>query len=272
MEKESLPEKDIQEEIVNWKSEKESRNFIKELLSFLKDTAIMAFFFILISSFLVIPFQIKWQSMYESYYDREFILVDKFSYLEIGPESKSQVEIRFTNFLLPLKFPFFTLKKGTIQRWDVVVFKPHVSKEREYFIKRIIGLPGDTLKIEWGKVYILGKDGSFKELQEDYLSLENKSQTLVWWETKTFIYVVPEWEYFVMGDNRIASTDSRTCFSSCLIAGRTNYIPTSSIIGKVLIDFWYFNIRKLSFIHPQLGIDTSPRFFSSPSHYNYNID
>ena len=255
MEKELLGENTSAEKMQEQKTEKAPRNFMKELTSFLKDTAIMAFFFILISSFLIIPFQIKWQSMYQSYY-----------------ESKTQVEIRFTNFLLPLKFPFFTIKKSSIKRWDVVVFKPHVSKEREYFIKRIIGLPGDTLKIEGGKVYLLNNSWLYTELKEDYLSQENISQTLVGWETKTFIYVVPEWEYFVMGDNRIASTDSRTCFSSCLIAGRTNYVPTGNIVWRVLLDFWYFNLRKLSFIHPQLGIDTSPKFFSSPSHFNYNTD
>jgi signal peptidase I len=64
--------------------------------------------------------------MYESYYDKQFIIVDRLSYRDI---------------------PFV----GSIQeveRGDVVVFAPGVSDDRKYFIKRIIGLPGETVKIE----------------------------------------------------------------------------------------------------------------------------
>jgi signal peptidase I len=63
----------------------------------------------------MLPFQIKGPSMLDSYYDKEFIIVDRFSYLSI-----------------PL------LKTGTPSRGDVIVFKPHISKDKEYFIKRII--------------------------------------------------------------------------------------------------------------------------------------
>ena len=59
MEKELLGENTSAEKMQEQKTEKAPRNFMKELTSFLKDTAIMAFFFILISSFLIIPFQIK---------------------------------------------------------------------------------------------------------------------------------------------------------------------------------------------------------------------
>ena len=206
------------------------------------------------------PFQINGQSMYDSYYDREFIIVDRFSYLDIP-----------------------VIKKWTPDRWDVIVFKPHVSKVKEYFIKRIIWLPGDTVKIDGWKVYLFDKvSDEYKELNEWYLSDANRWSTFVRWETWEMIYEVPEGNYFVMWDNRNASTDSRTCFSSCLIEWKINYITKSDITGKVFIDLWYYNIIdsiltspfeinfwSFSFVHPRLWIDTHPKWFSWPSTYDY---
>lgn len=188
--------------------------------------------------------------MLDSYYDREFIIVDRFSYLT-----------------LPL------IKDGTPSRWDVVVFKPHISKDKEYFIKRIIWLPGDTIKIEGWNVFLLNKETKkYVLLDEGYLSKTNSWQTYISWLDDTHIYEVPEGEYFVMWDNRLASTDSRTCFSSCMIEWRKNYVPENSIIWKVWLDLWYFNIRKFNFIHPELWVDTTPKFLSSPKNYQYNLD
>jgi len=91
------------------------------------------------------PFQINGQSMYASYYDKEFIMVDRLSHRDI-----------------PL-----IGQMDEMQRGDVVIFAPGVSKERKYFIKRVIALPGETLKIENGRVYIkeLGQE-EFYELDE----------------------------------------------------------------------------------------------------------
>jgi signal peptidase I len=92
------------------------------------------------------------------------------------------------------------------------------------YIKRVIGLPGEHVKIENGKVYINGE-----ELDEPYL------QDNVTTESKGGVFtdiVVPENCVFVMGDNRSQSTDSR----------KFGCIPIEKIEGKVWIRFWPFNL------------------------------
>lgn len=108
------------------------KSFQSEALDFLKDLVIIVAIVLIIRTFFVMPFQINGASMDESYYDKEFIIVD-----------------RFSNRNIPL-----IGKTREIQRGDVVVFAPGVSDERKYFIKRVIGLPGESLKIEDGKVFI----------------------------------------------------------------------------------------------------------------------
>ena len=221
---------------------------LKEFLELLKDLVIIVIVVLFIRTFLIMPFQISWQSMYDSYYDREFIIVDRFSYLDI---------------------PY--IKTWKVNRWDVIVFKPHVSEDKEYFIKRVLWLPWDKIKIQSWKVYVFSQEkNEFEELKELYLSEENLWATFVWaWDTEWYIYSVPEWEYFVMWDNRNHSTDSRACFSSCSISWASNYIKKDDIVWRVLIDLWYFNFKEFDFIHPKLWIDTSPKWFSSPDNYSY---
>lgn len=233
-------------------SESTSKGFLWEILDFLKDLAIIITIVLLIRTFLVMPFQINGQSMYDSYYNGEFIIVDRFSYRD---------------------FPIIGAQRDP-QRGDVIVFKPGVSEEREYFIKRIIGLPGETLKIEGGKVFVqyIGAE-DFVELDESgYLSEENNGRTYIKKDAGEHIYNIPEWKYFVIGDNRTASTDSRTCFSTCSI--RTNYIDMPMITGRILIDLGYFSFKNFAFVHGDITengepISTKPRFFNSPGVYDY---
>ncbi len=222
------------------------KDYVGEALDFLKDIVIIVCIVLLVRTFLVMPFQINGQSMYASYYDKEFILVDRLSY-------------RNTPFIWALR---------NIQRWDVVVFDPLLGGSAKYFIKRVIGLPGETIKIEWGRVYLreVGAD-EFYELQEPYLMEDNQNNTFVRGENGSVNYEIPEGRLFVLGDNRMYSTDSRTCFQSC--AAGTPYINTSQLVGKIFLTAGYFNFRAFAFEHPVLGISTKPRFFSSPSHHSY---
>jgi signal peptidase I len=62
---------------------KDNSNFKKELLSFLKDLVVIVIIVFIIRTFFILPFQISGQSMYDSYYDKEFIIVNRFEYLDL---------------------------------------------------------------------------------------------------------------------------------------------------------------------------------------------
>ncbi|HPD07682.1 signal peptidase I [Patescibacteria group bacterium] len=144
-------------------------------LEIVKIVIISAAIVIPIRLFIVCPFYVQGASMEPNFYDKEYLLVDEISYRFREP-----------------------------QRGDVVVFR-YPEDPREYFIKRIIGLPGETLKIENGGVYVLDKsNNSWTKLSESYLSSSNETSAF---ETKQ-ITVGPD-EFFVLGDNREHSRDSR---------------------------------------------------------------
>lgn len=212
-----------------------------DIIDFFKDLVFIVVVVVIIKTFLAMPFQINGQSMYSSYYDKEFIIVDRLSYHFMGPN-----------------------------RGDVIVFKPYVSDDRKYFLKRIIGIPWDVVKIEEWKVFLKKAwTTEYTELDEKYLNSENKWFTFVWWSKSMHQYTVWEWQYFVMWDNRNHSTDARECFSSCAIEWRNNFIKKDDITGRVFLDLWYFNFKSFSFMQPNLWIDTKPRFFESPSSFDY---
>lgn len=149
---------------------------LKKLGAFLLDileVVVLAVGIFLIVYLLVLrPHKIKGASMSPNFPDGEYLLTEKVSYYLNDPK-----------------------------RGDVVVFKPPVSDDE--YIKRIIGMPGDTISVKAGKVYLNGQ-----MLNEEYLA--DTVQT----GSGSFLgegeqYVVPEGMYFVFGDNRPHSSDSR---------------------------------------------------------------
>ena len=104
------------------------------------------------------------------------------------------------------------------QMGDVIVFWPPFDSEKPFF-KRIIGLPGDSVEIKQGKVYIY-KNGNVIELNEpNYI------------DPPRYTYdrnAVPENEYFVLGDNRNDSNDSHYGWT----------VPRQNIIGKAWLSIW----------------------------------
>ena len=103
------------------------------------------------------------------------------------------------------------------ERWDVAVFK-YPGGAKTNFIKRLVGLPGETLEIVEG---ILEIDG--RRLEEPYLKV-------AWFETQPPVEISED-SYFVLGDNRLASLDSRNLGT----------IPLDSIIGKASMTYWPFS-------------------------------
>ena len=105
------------------------------------------------------------------------------------------------------------------ERGDVIVFYPPSNPKEEY-IKRIIGLPGESVEIKDGVVYIHKKDGTVLPLSEPYIS--DPARSAFQGEK------IPANEYFVLGDNRNNSSDSR--------GGWT--VPFPNIMGKAWISVW----------------------------------
>jgi signal peptidase I len=105
------------------------------------------------------------------------------------------------------------------ERGDVIVFHPPGNQQADY-IKRVIGLPDESVEIKGGKVYIHKEDGNVEQLVEPYIT-----------ELATRDFrgdKIPENEYFVLGDNRNHSNDSRN-FGS---------VSREKIIGKAWLSIW----------------------------------
>ena len=110
------------------------------------------------------------------------------------------------------------------QRGDVIFFR-NPDDESEIYVKRVIGLPGDTVEIKSGVTYINGK-----ALEESYLLEEP-------WDLDFGPYDVPEGYYFFLGDNRNNSQDSRYL--------KHTYVERSKILGKAYL-VYYPQVRSIA--------------------------
>ena len=148
----------------------------KEAVTYL----LIILFIILVRTYVVTPVRVSGSSMANTLKNGEILLLNKFEY-------------RFSD----------------IKRFDIVVVKSH----KERIIKRVIGLPGETLKYENGILYI-----NDKMIEENYLDEVTKDFT---YEGK-----IPDECYFVMGDNRDDSLDSRYfgCFPKKDILGHASFV------------------------------------------------
>lgn len=158
------------------------------------EPVVLAFaIFMMVYLFLFQPHKVDGRSMYPNFHDREYILTDKISYRRFDP-----------------------------QRGDVIVFHAPPPYENSDFIKRIIGLPGETILLKDNQIFINGS-----KLNEIYLPAN-----LITSE-KSFLregipYPIPQDYYFVMGDNRSFSSDSR----------EWGPVAKKSIVGKAWVRYW----------------------------------
>ena len=163
----------------------------KEILSWVFYIA-----FVLVLTWVIITFvgqrtRVDGRSMMNTLHDGDNLIVEKLSY-------------RF----------------GDPERFDIIVFRPY-ENEKEYYIKRIIGLPGETVQIdENGKIYINGE-----VLEENY-----GAETIRSAGRASKPITLGEDEYFVMGDNRNNSKDSRS--------EDVGNVSRSQIIGRAWVRIW----------------------------------
>ena len=187
-------------------------------------------------TFLFQPFHIPSGSMLPGLMKGDYIITTKYS-LGYGRHAAT-----------PLPFP---VKKGRLferepARGDIIVFRPEGHTKN--FIKRLVGQPGDQIQMKEGRLHINGKPIQIQKVgQESYIDQSGRKVLAEAWSEafgdkphiiydtqkngradNTNIYTVPAGHYFMMGDNRDRSGDSRMSISN----GGAGYIPTENLIGK----------------------------------------
>jgi signal peptidase I len=159
--------------------------------------------------FLFQPFFVQGASMEPNFEDGEYLIVNELGY--------KRTELSLAGNQIFTVQPFKELKRG-----DVVVFRYPLNPS-QYFIKRIIGLPGETITIKDGKVEILNNDSPVGFMLDENAYLPPHLET-----SGDLTVNLGSDEYFVLGDNRAASHDSRSW-------GTLN---KDKVIGKVLLRAW----------------------------------
>lgn len=168
-------------------------NFEKEKLTFseiFKFTIITLIIIIPVRIFIAEPYLVRMTSMYPTFKDSDYLIVEKIS-------------------------------KKNIKRGDVIIFKSPVDNRN--LIKRVIGLPGENIRLNKGIFEIEKENGEKQILEEKYVTYQDfKKQTNI---------RLKDDEYFVSGDNRAGSYDSRDW----------GPLPKENIIGKPLLRFFHFD-------------------------------
>lgn len=214
---------------------------VQEISEFTKTALIAVFLAVLIRTFLYEPFNIPSGSMLPTLQIGDYLFVYK-------------PEYGYSRY----SFPFgFAPIEGRVweeepERGDVIVFKLPTDTSIDY-IKRLVGMPGDTVQVREGRLYINGQmiEREFlgKRVIEDRMrgpvSMLEYKETLpggiehsIFEESddkpldNTDVYVVPDGHYFMMGDNRDNSQDSR-------VSSMVGFVPFENIVGRA--DFVFFS-------------------------------
>ena len=198
---------------------------------------------LVIRTFLFQPFNIPSGSMKATLLVGDYLFVSKYAY-------------GYSRYSLPFGFDLFDgrIWAGQPERGDIVVFKLPRDNSTDY-IKRVIGLPGDKVQVKDGVLYLNGAAVE-RERIDDYVTtgagggetrVERYRETLPngvsyvtfdldknGFEDNTPVYEVPPGHYFMMGDNRDNSTDSRVPPTS----GGVGYVPFENLVGRAEVIFF----------------------------------
>jgi signal peptidase I len=185
-----------------WKTKSNYDSLLKTagefIIEIIKVVIISLAIIIPVRYFLIQPFYVKGASMEPNFHDHEYLIINEISYRFSAPH-----------------------------RGDIIIFR-YPKDPSQYFIKRVIGLPGETVRIKDNKVYIKNSEHQdFVELDEsEYLASD--VSTFNYGRSE---YVLEADQYFVMGDNREQSLDSR----------RFGFVPKRLIIGNAWVRGWPFD-------------------------------
>jgi signal peptidase I len=188
-------------------------------------TVVIAIFVV---TFIVQAFQIPSESMENTLLIGDYLLVDKLHFGSGGPMDK----------VLPYR---------PVRRGDIVVFHYPIDP-RVHFVKRVVGIPGDRIRLIDKKVYVNGIPLNepyvryfrpHDPYRDEFPRLDLSVMPSVngrWWEQMQKLVedhqlIVPEDNYFVMGDNRDDSLDSRYW----------GFVPRANIVGRPLLIYWSVN-------------------------------
>lgn len=169
------------------------KNRARELVGMVVYIVLLLAAVFLINTFVAQRTQVNGMSMYPTLDDQDHLIADKISYRFVDPK-----------------------------RYDIIVF-PYQHEENTYYIKRIIGLPGETIQITGGTIYIDGE-----VLEEDY-----GRETMLTGGIAEEPITLGKDEYFVLGDNRNNSKDSWD--------GMVGVIHREDIIGRTFLRIWPLN-------------------------------
>jgi signal peptidase I len=171
------------------------KRWVASFFDFMQGIVVFLAMLVMVYLFLFSPQEINGSSMFPTFVDKELLITNKIGYKLHNPK-----------------------------RGDVVIFKSPTNKEIDY-IKRVIGLPGETLVLKNSKFYINGK-----ELPEPYLGSDVITNGESFLKEGDEI-LIPEGSYFVAGDNRPHSSDSR----------EFGPIALTDFIGQGLFRYWPAN-------------------------------
>jgi signal peptidase I len=171
----------------------------------------------------------------------DHLLVDKLAYAPAGPVTRHML-------------PYTDIKRG-----DIIVFRYPVDI-RQTFVKRVMGVPGDHIRVKDKQVYLNGKRLNepyvvhkteyFDSYRDNFpgepnVRLYEPGQSMLEHNVQNGEVIVPPTHYFAMGDNRDSSLDSRYW----------GFVPRENIIGKPLIIYWSYDAPTEALANPTIGLD-----------------
>jgi signal peptidase I len=212
------------------------KSILREYFESIVIAVILALF---VRTWAVQAFKIPTGSMENNLLIGDHLLVNKFVF---GPSATS-----LERTLLPMR---------DIRRGDIVVFKYPDEPERD-FIKRVIGLPGETLELRNKKVYINGQP--LDEPYVHFLDAAHNAQEVTSFDVRERYgpVKVPDGQYFVMGDNRDNSQDSRYW----------GFLPRGYIKGRALMIYWSYDAGPQPYSADDGIGATFSRLFSVVTHF-----